>query len=68
MLKGTFNKITAYIGVITGIFGIISVVGPLFIAALGMTAIITSVFTTLWVLLVGFKLLKLSHQCIILES
>jgi Domain of unknown function (DUF4386) len=68
MLKGTFSKFTAYLGVVTGILGIISVVGPLFIAALGMTAIITSVFTTVWVLLVGFKLLKLSQQSIILES
>ena len=68
MLKGTFSKVTAYLGVVTGILGIISVVGPFFLTALGMVAIITSVLTTVWVLFVGFKLLKLSKQSIILES
>ena len=66
MLKGTFSKVTAYLGVVTGILGIISVVGPFFLTALGMVAIITSVLTTVWVLLVGIKLLKLSKQSIIL--
>lgn len=60
MLKGNFGKAAAYIGIITGILGIVSVIGPVFIAALGMAAVITSVFTIVWVLLVGFKLLKLS--------
>jgi hypothetical protein len=68
MLKGTFSKITAYLGVVTGILGIISVVGPFFIAALGMTAIITSVLTTVWVLLVGYKLLRLSQSGTISEN
>jgi hypothetical protein len=68
MLNGPFSKAAAYLGIVTGILGIISVLGPLFIAALGMTAIITSVFTTVWVLLVGLKLLKISQQNIILES
>jgi hypothetical protein len=68
MLKGIFSKVTAYLGVVTGILGIISVVGPFFLTALGMVAIITSVLTTVWVLFVGFKLLKLSKQSIILES
>jgi hypothetical protein len=68
MLNGPFSKITAYLGIVTGILGIISVAGPFFFTALGMVAIITSVLTTVWVLFVGFKLLKLSKQSIILES
>jgi hypothetical protein len=68
MLKGTFSKITAYLGVVTGILGIISVVGPFFIAALGMTAIITSVLTTVWVLLAGYRLLRLSQSGTISEN
>ncbi len=68
MLNGPFSKVTAYLGIATGILGIISVVGPLFFAALGMIAIVASVFTTVWVLFVGFKLLKLSQQNIISES
>jgi hypothetical protein len=67
MLNGPFSKVTAYLGIITGILGIISVVGPFFLAALSMIAIIASVFTTVWVLFVGFNLLKLSQQSIILE-
>ena len=68
MLKATFSKVTAYLGMVTGILGIISVVGPLFIAALGMTVIITSILTTVWVLLVGFKLIRLSQLSTISES
>jgi hypothetical protein len=68
MLKGIFNKVTAYSGVVTGILGIIAVVGSFFIAALGMTAIITSVLTTVWVLLVGLKLIRLSQLSAISES
>jgi|ERR1035437_462891 hypothetical protein len=68
MLKGTFSKVTAYLGIVTGILGIISVLGPFFFTGLGMIVIITSVLTTIWVLFVGFKLLKLSQQSIILES
>ena len=60
MIKGTFGKVTGYLGVVTGILGIISVVGSFLIATLGMTTIITSVLTTLWVLFVGYKLLRLS--------
>jgi len=61
MLKGAFSKVTAYLGVVTGVLGIISVAGPFFIAALGMTAILTSILTTVWVLFVGHKLLRLSQ-------
>lgn len=61
MLKGIFSKFTGYLGVVTGILGIISVVGPFFLAALGMAAIITSVLTTVWVFLVGYKLLRLAN-------
>jgi hypothetical protein len=59
MLKEAFHKITAYLGVATGILGLIAVVGPFFIAALGMMVIITSILTTIWVFFVGYKLLKL---------
>jgi hypothetical protein len=62
MLKGTFSKATAYLGVVTGILGVASVVGPLFISTLSLVVIITSVLTTVWLFLVGYRLLKLSHQ------
>ena len=59
MLKGAFHRTTAYLGLATGILGIVAVVGPFFIAALGLTVIITSILTTVWVFFVGYKLLTL---------
>lgn len=62
MLKGIFSKTTAYLGVVTGILGIVSVVGPFFVSALGVTYIIASILTTAWVLFVGYRLYKLGQQ------
>jgi len=59
MLKGIFSKSTAYLGVVTGILGIVSVVGTFFVSTLSVTIIITSVLTTVWVLLVGYRLYRL---------
>jgi hypothetical protein len=59
MLKGIFSKTTAYLGVVTGILGIISVVGPLLISSLGTIVILTSILTTVWVLFAGYRLYRL---------
>ncbi len=59
MLHGAFGKATAYLGIATGVLGFISVAGPFFLPTLGMTAIITSVFTLLWIVLAGLTLMKL---------
>ncbi len=62
MLKGIFSKSTAYLGLVSGIFGIVSVVGPFFVSSLGITIIIASALTTVWVLFVGYRLYTLSQQ------
>jgi hypothetical protein len=62
MRKGVFGKGTAYLGVVTGILGIVTVVGPFFVSALSVTIIVTSVLTTVWVLLVGYRLYRLGQQ------
>lgn len=62
MRKGVFSKVTAYLGIATGILGIISVVGPFFLPALGMVAVITSVLTLLWLILAGVRLLQCAKQ------
>lgn len=62
MRKGIFSKSTAYLGMVTGVLGIVSVVGPLFVSALEGTIILTSLLTTVWFLLVGWRLYKLSQQ------
>lgn len=60
MLKGKFGKVTGYLGIVTGVFGVISVAGPILLPALGTAAVLTSVLTTAWVLFVGVKLLRLA--------
>jgi len=62
MLKGIFRKSTAYLGLVTGILGIVSVAGPFFVSTLSVTIIITSVLTTVWVLFVGYRLYRLGQQ------
>jgi hypothetical protein len=62
MLSRIFSRSTAYLGLVTGILGIISVVGPFFVRALSLTIIFTSILTTVWVLFVGYRLYGLGRQ------
>ena len=62
MLKGIFSKSTAYLGLLTGILRIVSVVGPFFVSTLSVTIIIASAITTVWVLFVGYRLVRLGQQ------
>ncbi len=62
MLRGVFGKTTAYLGIVTGILGTVSVVGPFFVSTLSLTIIIASVLTTVWVLFVGYRLYRLGQQ------
>ncbi len=62
MRKGAFSKSTAYLGVAIGILGIVSVVGPVVVSALSVTIVVTSALTTVWLLLVGYRLCKFGWQ------
>lgn len=62
MRKGIFSKTTAYLGIVGGALGILSVVGPLFVPALDPTIIVASLLYTVWFLLVGFRLYRLGQQ------
>jgi hypothetical protein len=62
MRTGSFSRSTAYLGIATGTFGIISVVGPFFTSALSLTIVVTSILTTIWVLFVGYGLYRLGRQ------
>jgi hypothetical protein len=59
MLEGNFSKSSAYVGLATGIFGIIGVLGPFFVNFLGIAIILASILTTVWALFVGYKLYRL---------
>jgi hypothetical protein len=54
--KGIFSKTTAYLGLATGIFGIVSVAGFF------VTIIMNAVLATVWVLFVGYRLNRLAGQ------
>jgi hypothetical protein len=62
MLKGVFSKITAYLGLATGIFGIIAVAGSFFTRALDFATILASLFTLLWALFAGYDLIKIGRR------
>jgi hypothetical protein len=61
MRKGIFGKTTAYLGVVTGILGIVAVAGPPVVSTLSVAIIITAVLTTIWVLAVGYRLYRLAQ-------
>jgi hypothetical protein len=61
MLRGTFSKTAAYLGLATGILGIVSVAGGLLVKELGTTIILASALTTAWLVAVGYRLLRLGH-------
>ena len=55
MLKGVFSKTTAYLALITGVLGIVSVAGW------SVTIILNAIFATIWILFVGFGLRRLAR-------
>jgi hypothetical protein len=56
MLKSIFGKLAAYLALATGILGIVSIAGW------SVTVIAAALTTTIWVLLVGYKLFRLGQQ------
>ena len=63
MRRGIFNKRTAYLGVITGVLGVVAVTSSFFASSVStMVIILTSVLTTAWVPLVGYRLYGLDRQ------
>lgn len=58
MLRGSFHRASAYLGLATGILGTAAVAGAFFVDT-GIVTILASVLTTLWAIFVGFRLLRL---------
>jgi hypothetical protein len=56
MLKGVFSKLTAYVGIVTGVFGIAAVAG------VGIAIILNAVAATIWLFLVGYRLSRLAQS------
>jgi hypothetical protein len=55
MLKGVFNKITAWLGILTGVLGMAAVAG------LSMAVILNAVLATAWLFFAGYRLIRLSR-------
>jgi hypothetical protein len=55
MLKGVFSKLTAYLGIVTGLLGILAVAG------VGIAVILNALLATVWLFFVGYKLYRLSQ-------
>ena len=62
MLRGIFSKTTGYLGLVSGILAIISVVGPIFVSSSGVTVIIASALSTVWIFFVGYRLYRLGQE------
>lgn len=58
MLRSTFGKRSAYLAIATGLAGTVSVVASFFGNALSSMILIASCLTTLWVLVIGYQLLR----------
>jgi hypothetical protein len=61
VMRGTFGRVTSWVAILTGIGAIVSVVGALLWSPLGTVAIFTSILTTVWVFLVGYRLVRLGQ-------
>jgi hypothetical protein len=55
MLKSVFSRFTAYVGIVTGVFGIAAVAG------VGKAIILNAVAATIWLFLVGYRLYRLAR-------
>ena len=60
ILRSTFGRSAAYLGVATGIAAIVSVLGPFLYAPLATVAILTAVLTLIWFFVVALRLLRLA--------
>jgi hypothetical protein len=58
MRKSNFSRATAYLGVLTGLLGVLAVIGPIFARFLSGIIILASVSTMIWVSGVGIELLR----------
>jgi len=56
MLRGAFGRIPAYLGVVTGLLGIVAQTGW------GVSIILNAVLATIWILVSGFRLQRLGRQ------
>jgi hypothetical protein len=62
MLRGSFGKAAAYLGIGTGALGTVAVVGSFFVKFLGSLIILVSLLTMVWAMIAGFRLYRLGRE------
>lgn len=62
MLKGSFGKAAAYLGIVAGALGTVAVVGSFFVRFLGSLIILVSLLTMVWAMIVGYRLYRLGRE------
>lgn len=63
MRRASFGRITAYVGILTGILAIVAVASSFVSASVsGITIILASMLTTLWYLMVGVQLVRMRNS------
>ncbi len=62
MLRSTLSRTAAYLGVVTGVSGLLAVCGSFFGSALAVVIVATSVLTTVWLFIVGGALLMIARR------
>jgi hypothetical protein len=58
MRRSPFGRTIGYLGVVTGVLGVVAVAGPVFSSLFDPVIIVTSLLTTVWVPLAGYRLLR----------
>ncbi|HEX6473726.1 MAG TPA: DUF4386 family protein [Candidatus Limnocylindria bacterium] len=62
MARSGMSAAGGYLGILTALLGMAAVFGPIFVDALTALAIPTAVLTTVWTLIVGYRLIRLSRE------
>ena len=60
--QSTLGRAAAWLAIATGILGIVAVVGPLLIRGVSGMAILASLLTTIWLFVVGYRLLQMARS------
>ena len=59
--QSNLGRSAAWLAIATGILGIVAVVGTLLVRGIGAMAILASLLTTIWLFVVGYRLLQMAR-------
>lgn len=68
MRRARFSPVAVWAGILTGVFGVAAVVVPIVWSDFGYAAIVAAVLTTVWVLLVGWRLARWDDGVVVFNA